>query len=155
MTSSRAAARAGPAEPLAGLEAGKLRKVKPQELAIRFAFGAAISIVAGLVSLAVNTTAGGMFLAFPAILPATITLIEKKESTEQASLDVQGAVVGALGLVVFAVVAEYGLERTGSSATLLAAGAAWAAASVLAYLVLEKVRRRVSARTEADERGGS
>lgn len=131
------------AEPLAAVDVGKLRKVKARELAVRFAFGAAISVVAGLVSLATNPTAGGMFLAFPAILPATITLIERKESTAQTVHDVQGAVLGALGLMVFALVARAGLERTGSPAALLAAGGAWAGASVLAYVVVEKIRRRM------------
>jgi len=135
------ARRTGHAEPLVGLDPGKLRKVKPHELRIRFAFGAAISIVAGVVSLVAGPTAGGMFLAFPAILPATITLIEKKENTAQAGLDVQGAVLGALALVVFALVTKAGLERTGSAVSLLVAGGAWTVASVLAYLVVEKVRR--------------
>jgi hypothetical protein len=68
-------------------------------------------------------------------------LIEKKENAEEASLDVQGAVLGALGLVVFALVAKAGLEGTGSAASLVAAGGAWAVASILAYLVVEKLRR--------------
>ena len=131
------------AEPLAAADVRKIRKVKARELAVRFAFGAAISVVAGLVSLATNSTAGGMFLAFPAILPATITLIERKEGMDQAVHDVQGAVLGALGLVVFAVVARMSLEGTGSPVALLEAGGAWVVASVLAYLVVEKIRRRV------------
>ena len=135
------ARRTGRAEPLVGLELSKLRKVKPHELMIRFAFGAAISIVAGVVSLLAGPTAGGMFLAFPAILPATITLIEKKENAAQASLDVQGAVVGALALVIFALVTKEGLERTGSAVSLLVAGGAWTVASILGYLVVEKVLR--------------
>jgi hypothetical protein len=152
LSQARRTRRIGQAEPLVGLDLGKLRKVKPHELTIRFAFGAAISIVAGVVSLVAGPTAGGMFLAFPAILPATITLIEKKENTAQASLDVQGAVVGALALVVFALVTKAGLERTGSAVSLLAAGAAWTVASVLVYLVVEKVRRTHRGR---DEQGGS
>ena len=90
-------------EKLFGADPGKLREVKVHELLIRFAFGAAISAVAGIVSLAVNPVAGGMFLAFPAILPATLTLIEQKEGTDQARMDAQGAVAGGLALALFAV----------------------------------------------------
>ena len=43
--------------------------------------------------------------AFPAILPATLTLLEQKHGTEDAVHDTRGAVLGAIGLVPFAVVA--------------------------------------------------
>ena len=36
------------AEPIAGVEPSKLKEVEPHELAIRFAFGATISVVAGV-----------------------------------------------------------------------------------------------------------
>jgi MFS family permease len=133
------------------VHAGKLRKVKARELVLRFAFGAAISVVAGLVSLATTSTAGGMFLAFPAILPATITLIERKEDTGKAVHDLQGAVLGALGLVVFAIVARVGFEETGSGVALLEAGGAWAGASILGYLIVETIRRRVHTARDPDD----
>src|SRR5205807_1721182 len=115
---SRADARA-PARPdqsaqperLVGAQPGKLGKMRPQELALRFAFGASISVVAGLVSLAWGRRAGGMFLAFPAILPATLTLIEKKEGTDDARHDVAGAFLGAFGLVAFGAVTVWALHR--------------------------------------------
>jgi hypothetical protein len=61
-----------PGEPLAGVDLSKLSKDRPKDLTVRFAFGAAISLVAALISLAFGATAGGMFLAFPAILPASL-----------------------------------------------------------------------------------
>src|SRR5207249_5699965 len=94
------ARRTGHAEPLVGLDPGKLRKVKPHELTIRFAFGAAISIVAGVVSLVAGPAAGGMFLAFPALLPAPDTLVAADENNAHAGLDVQGAGRGARAPVV-------------------------------------------------------
>lgn len=129
-------------EPLVGADLGRLRKVKPREVAIRFAFGAAISIIAGLISLATNHLAGGMFLAFPAILPAGLTLVEKKEGNAQARLDLQGAVLGAVALVGFAVLGGFALRRTGAPVALLAALAGWTALAVAFYLALELIRRR-------------
>jgi hypothetical protein len=121
-------------EPLAGVEPSKLSKVRPHELAIRFAFGAAISLLAGAVSLIFGPKAGGLFLAFPAILPATLTLIEKKENTREAVHDVEGAVFGALGLVAFAVTAEWALPEMHVAAALGLAFAAWVLVSLTCYL---------------------
>src|SRR5438876_639488 len=79
-----------------GIDLGKLREVVPRDLALRFAFGAGISIIAGLAGLLVSSRFGGMFLAFPAILPATLTLLEEKDGTEHAVHDVRGAALGAI-----------------------------------------------------------
>jgi len=80
---------AEPMEPrpgiVAGIDLGKLREVVPRDLALRFAFGAGISIIAGLAGLLVSSRFGGMFLAFPAILPATLTLLEKTQKNEAGS----------------------------------------------------------------------
>lgn len=67
-----------PGQPLMGFEPSKIRDLKASELGVRFAFGACASIVAGLVGTAFSPVVGGMFLAFPAILPATLTLLEQK-----------------------------------------------------------------------------
>jgi hypothetical protein len=129
-------------EPLVGADPGRLKDVKTQDLLVRFAFGAAISLSAGVVSIAVNPVAGGMFLAFPAILPATITLIEKREGTAHAVADVQGAVIGAGALAPFAVVAGALLRRTGAPLALPAALVAWLLAAGAGYLAVEPARRR-------------
>jgi hypothetical protein len=60
-----------------GFEWSKTRSVKPKELGLRFVFGAAIAAVAAMVGMLLGPKAGGLFLAFPAILPASLTLIEK------------------------------------------------------------------------------
>ena len=74
------------------------------DLLIRSGFGAAISSVARIVSALAGTEPGGILLAFPAILPATLTLVEKEESERQAEgLDV-GSILGATALAAFAVV---------------------------------------------------
>ena len=148
---SRADARA-PARPdqsaqperIVGAQPGKLGKMRPQELALRFAFGASISVVAGLVSLAWGRRAGGMFLAFPAILPATLTLIEKKEGTDDARHDVAGAFLGAFGLVAFGAVTVWALHRMAVGVALAAAAASWAVVASGLYLLTEWARRWLS-----------
>jgi hypothetical protein len=46
-------------EPLVGADLSKLSKVRLEDLAVRFCFGAAISLVAGIVSLASAPPWGG------------------------------------------------------------------------------------------------
>jgi hypothetical protein len=135
---------APPAEetPLFGAEPGRLKNVKLRDLLVRFAFGAMISFAAGIISIVVNPVAGGMFLAFPAILPATITLIEKREGTDEAVADTQGSVIGAGGLVFFALTVGLLLPRTDAPVALLAAFVAWLLASFAGYVLVERFRRR-------------
>jgi hypothetical protein len=124
------------------IAAGALREAKPKHFVIRFAFGAAISLVAGLVSLAFGARAGGVFLAFPAILPATLTLIERRGTKEDVEEDDEGAVLGSVGMVAFAVVAVVTLSRLTSAVALLCASLAWLLCSVGLYCVLALVGRR-------------
>ena len=86
-----------------GLDWSKFFTAKPSEIAIRFAFGAGIALVAAVVGAVLGPKAGGLFLAFPAVLPATLTLLEKKEGTTKAWADASGGVLGAVGLAAFAV----------------------------------------------------
>jgi hypothetical protein len=65
------------------LEPRKARDLRARELADRFLAGAATSIVAGLTTLACGLRIGGILLAFPAILAASLTLIEKQENSAE------------------------------------------------------------------------
>jgi hypothetical protein len=91
-------------------------------------------LVAGLVTIAFGARVGGVFLAFPAILPATLTLVEEKEGTPRADKNAGGAVLGAAALILFAIVA-YLLLNTDAVLALATALFAWVCASVLVYLV--------------------
>lgn len=115
------------------LDLSALSRVSPAEYAVRFAFGAAIAVAAGLVSLQFGSVPGGLLLAFPALLPAALTLIEKKEGTDRAVEDTHGAVSGALGLIAFAACAHVLLERTAAVAALGVATAAWITVAYGAY----------------------
>lgn len=115
------------------VDLGKLRETKAADYAIRFGFGAAIAIIAGVVSLLFGPRAGGLFLAFPAILPATLTLLEKKEGKTKACADASGGVIGAVGLAAFAVVAALLLRRVTPALALGAALLAWTLVAVGLY----------------------
>jgi hypothetical protein len=110
-------------EPL-GFDWSKLVKAKPTEIAMRFIFGAGIALIAGIAGARFGPKFGGLFLAFPAVLPATLTLIEKKEGTTKAWADASGGVLGAVGLAAFAFTALMVL-RTNPLIALLLALVAW------------------------------
>ncbi len=101
------------------------RNVPLRDLAIRFAFGAGISAVASLIAALAGWRAGGLMLAFPAILPATLTLLEQEESERKAVDADFGSVLGALGLAAFAAAAWWLLPRSGATIALVVAGVAW------------------------------
>ncbi len=113
----------------------KLTEAKPIDLAVRFVFGAAISVVAALVSIRFGPKVGGLFLAFPALLPATLTLLEQKEGKVKATADASGGVIGAFGLAAFAVVASLLLRATVPVIALAAALLAWIAVAIGLYFV--------------------
>jgi hypothetical protein len=120
------------------VEPGELRSMSPRELGIRFAFGAGVSLLAAIVSTLAGARVGGLFLAFPAILLATLTLMERKDGLPPARDDARGAVLGTVGLVAFAIVAAALLPRWHPAWALVAATGAWAAVSGTAYLVLRR-----------------
>ena len=115
---------------------------KPSEYLTRFAFGAGISLVAGVIGMAFGGVVGGVLLGFPAILPASLTLIEKKEGKEEASVDSIGAIIGAVAMVAFAVVIVLWVTRLGVAPSLLAALVVWLAVAGGLYAIVATVYRR-------------
>jgi hypothetical protein len=113
------------------LDLRSLRQVRFQDYAVRFAFGAVVSAVAALIGLIGGDRLGGLFLAFPAILPATLTLLQKEDGRTQAVKDAQGATLGSIGMVAFAVTAVL-LGRAAGWALVAALGA-WAGLSLALY----------------------
>ncbi|MFF5109800.1 DUF3147 family protein [Streptosporangium sp. NPDC000509] len=117
-------------------EPSKIRTISLRGLAVRFAFGAVISVAAGLVGHYFGPLAGGVFLAFPAILPATLTLIqEKEEQRAPAAQDAKGATLGAVGMIVFAVCVWAAMTGLPAWLALTIATAAWALTALLLYRV--------------------
>ena len=117
-----------------GFDWSKLRAVKPGELGIRFGFGSGIALLAAVVGALVGAKFGGLFLAFPAILPASLTLIEKKEGVTKAWSDASGGLLGAIGMSAFALAAILLLPWSAIGALLIAL-IAWAVVSAGLYFV--------------------
>lgn len=121
-----------------------LRKTKWYEYGVRFIFGGAITVATGLIAKKYGPIFGGLFLAFPAIFPASATLLEKHEREKKlrvgmtrtlrgrhaAALDARGALLGTLGLACFAVVAWKMLPHSNAALSLLVALIAWMVISI-------------------------
>jgi Protein of unknown function (DUF3147) len=123
-----------------GVQLGKLRQIRPRDYLIRFALGAAIAVIAGIMSTTISARFGGAFLAFPSILPASLTLIQQKEGTRRADRDAVGAVLGSVGIVVFAMIGEATYGRIEPFAALALALAGWAVTAAALYCLLALVR---------------
>lgn len=117
-------------------DSGKALKARPRDLLIRFAAGAATSIVSGAVTLALGPRVGGILLAFPAILAASLTLIEKQEDSADAREDARGAVAGGAALAAFAVIAALTFGHLSGAVALLIAAAGWLGAAIALYAIL-------------------
>ena len=114
----------------------KARKVRSRDLAYRFLAGAVTSIAAGTVTLVFGPRTGGILLAFPAILAASLTLIEEQEDSAEAREDARGAVMGGGALALFAAVAAVTLGHMSGALALLLATVAWFAGAFLGYLLI-------------------
>lgn len=117
------------------VEPGRLLSIRPKEYLVRFAFGFLISVIAAVIGEAAGARVGGLFLAFPAILPATLTLVERQDGIGQALSDVRGATLGAIGMIAFAIV-MVAVVRHAPGIALVAALLAWVLVSGLAYLLV-------------------
>src|SRR5204862_416137 len=76
--------------------------MKVRDFALRFAFGAGIALASGVVGAVAGERIGGVLLGFPAILPASLTLIERKDGRHEAAVDATGAILGSVALILFA-----------------------------------------------------
>lgn len=64
-----------------------LKRTKWFEFVIRFSFGGAVTAGAGILAEKYGPAVGGLFLAFPAIFPAGVTLVKKHECKRSVKLD--------------------------------------------------------------------
>jgi len=121
---------------------GRIREARFRDFAVRFAFGGTISVVAALVGAAFTEPIGGIFTAFPAILVASLTLIDKQEDQEHASYDAVGAALGAVGFVACAFFVSRTLERWPVAASLGVGLLVWVVVSVGLYALYALVVSR-------------
>lgn len=117
-----------------------IRKAKASEHATRFVFGAVVTVTTGLVAHRWGAEIGGLCLAFPAILPATLTLVKDHDGRTKACDDARGARLGAVGLVAFAVVVALLAKHCHPAFVLAAATTAWAVTSVTLWFATRPSR---------------
>jgi hypothetical protein len=112
------------------LAPSQLKDTRAWEYIVRFGFGGAISVAAGMIGRAWGPAMAGLFLAFPAILPASITLVKQHDGRGEAIDDARGARVGSVGLVAFAIAVLATASSLHPALVLVLAALAWAAASI-------------------------
>jgi hypothetical protein len=135
------------------IDLSALTRTRWYEYALRFFFGGVVTMATGLIAKHYGPVFGGLFLAFPAIFPASATLIEKHETERRqragivgtargrkaAALDARGAAVGSLGLVAFGLLMWQLLRYWNSVSALVTALAVWFTVAVLVWR-LSRVR---------------
>ena len=134
-----------------------VKQTKWHEYVLRFVAGGIITVIAGVISRKWGPEIGGLFLAFPAIFPASATLIEKHErqrkqekglhigerGIEAAAIDALGAAMGSVGLVAFAGICWWLIPRYAAPLALGTAIIAWLLVSFSIWSVRQQ-RRRLS-----------
>jgi hypothetical protein len=134
-------------------DVSNIRKSRWHELAIRFLLGGLITVAAGLIGKKYGAAVGGLFLAFPAIFPASATLIDKheKEKKQRAglqgtgrarqlvSVDAAGTAMGSVGLFVFALLVTELVRQHSAWLVISAATLVWIGVSVLIWHVRKRM----------------
>jgi Protein of unknown function (DUF3147) len=129
-----------------------LRGTQWHQYVVRFFLGGVVTAVTGLLGQHFGPVFGGLFLAFPALFPAGATLIAKRERQKKtrqglhgdvrgrraAALDAAGAVLGAVGLVFFALLVWKELVGNPAPLVLGAALLAWAVVSLTLWWLRKK-----------------
>lgn len=130
-----------------------LRRTSWREYGIRFLAGGAITALVGIISRKFGPGIGGLFLAFPAIFPASATLVEKHErekkgraglngaqrSRQVAGVDAAGAAMGSAGMLAFAFSVYKMLLRQPAWEVLLAGALIWMAVSASVWWICKTI----------------
>jgi hypothetical protein len=132
-----------------------LEQTKWHDYTVRFLFGGLITAVAGIIAKKFGPGIGGLFLAFPAIFPASATLIEKHEREKKkslglkgaargrsaASLDAAGSAMGSIGLFVFAFVVWQFMLKDSVWIVLWGGTLLWLGASITVWKIRKALHR--------------
>lgn len=139
---------------LVKVDASRVKETRWHEFAVRFLLGGLITAFAGIIGHKYGPAVGGLFLAFPAIFPASATLIDKheKEKKERAglnghgrarqlvSVDAAGTAIGSIGLFAFALVIHETIRDHNTWLVIGGATTVWAGVSVLAWYLRKRTR---------------
>lgn len=129
------------------IDLAPLKITKAHEYAIRFLFGGLVTATTGLIAKKYGPSIAGLFLAFPAIFPATATLIASHEKERKrkagyndvrrgravASVDASGTSLATLALAVFALIVWRFLPSHSSIPILTLAAITWITISILLW----------------------
>jgi hypothetical protein len=124
---------------MAKLNFSQLRGIRLRDYAIRFLFGGTISVIAALIGQWATGRIGGIFTAFPAILLASLTLINQEDGKQASAMDAQGAVLGAVALVLASILLSVTLGALAGAWSLLLGLGAWLVCSVGLYFLSVKL----------------
>jgi hypothetical protein len=105
-------------------------------LAVRFVFGFAVAVAVGIVTEVWGDRFGGLFLAFPSILPASLTLIAEEEGEQEAKVDAGGAIIGGVAMSFFGLVSWLAIGRIPVLWAEVLAFAAWCAIAIGGYFAV-------------------
>ena len=134
------------------IDLSALGRTRWYEFGLRFLVGGLITALAGVIAQKFGPRMGGLFLAFPAIFPASATLIEKHEKQKKecaglegtmrgrkaAGVDAAGAAIGSVGLLFFAFVVQRFLTRYNPWLVLTVSTVMWLTASLVIWQIRER-----------------
>jgi hypothetical protein len=134
------------------IDPAALKETTWNEYIVRFISGGVTTVIAGLIAKKWGPTVGGLFLAFPAIFPASATLIEKhvrqrkqkkglhgeRRGIDVAALDALGTAMGSLGLLAFALLCWRLLPHYAAPGVLAGAALVW----LLVGVCIWNIRKR-------------
>ena len=131
-----------------------LAETKPHEYVLRFVFGGLVTALVGIITTKFGPVIGGLFLAFPSIFPATVTLVERHEARKKeqhgmigarlarcaAAADAAGAAIGSFGLSIFGLIVWLYAVDHNAWLVLGAATAAWFLFATTLWFVRRRLR---------------
>jgi hypothetical protein len=138
-----------------GLDLDSVKESRWYEYAVRFFFGGVITAATGEIARKFGPEVAGLFLAFPAIFPATATIVEKHEREKKekagmhgmrrgrvlASADAAGAAMGALGLIAFGAFVWRMLPEHTTWIVLGTATLLWLAIAISVWILRKSIRK--------------
>jgi hypothetical protein len=124
------------------------------EYVVRFVLGGAATVITGMIARIWGPEVGGLFLALPAMLCASATMVEsherrhkrkrgmegRKRGVDAAALDAAGAAVGSVALIGFAATVFFAAPRLGWFSLPLAL-AVWSIGSLTTWWIYKRVKR--------------
>jgi hypothetical protein len=151
-----------------GFDLDSLKENRWSEYAVRFFFGGVITAAAGLIARKFGPEVAGLLMAFPAIFPASATIIEKHEKERMArvgfdgtrrgrsiaSIDAAGATMGSVGLIGFAAVVWWAIPREPIGEVLITATVVWFVVAIAVWMLRRSVRNLRRRARRADHSDG-